>query len=203
MAENHSIQSLIGEITSSRGLSYSNRYKVQFGPPGSRVDPSEYTPPQWGDMDLLCTSFTWPGNQITSIERRIGTGVQKVAYGYLQPEISATFMATNNGEAFHWLYEWQQKAMPTRNASGYHTPKYLEDYVADLRVFQLDKTGKVVRGAHIVGAYPTTVNPVTYANTNENQVVELSCEFSYRRWYALNDGLVESMFIPVETTNNL
>lgn len=140
-------------------------------------------------FDTYCDSVTMPGKQILSVDRRIGTSFQKVAYGYATPDIAASFLVSSD----HWiplkLKEWQHQAVFGKNQGGYHVPSYKNEYVKTITIHQLDKKGNKLGGVKLLKAYPTSVNSMEFSNAGESQILRITCEFSYHRFYDINpDG---------------
>jgi len=164
---------------------FQNRYLLSINPIGGE------------SFDVFCDSVTMPGKQVLSVDRRIGTSFQKVAYGYATPDISASFLVSDD----HWiplkLKEWQHQAVFGKNQNGYHVPSYQDEYVKDITIHQLDKKGNKLLGVKLVKAYPTTVNSMEFSNAGESQILRITCEFSYHRFYDINPDGKEAGILPL------
>lgn len=137
------------------------------------------------ESNILCTAVTWPSQQLLSTERRIGATTRKVTYGYANPDIAATFLMDEHGSSWSWLRDWQKQAMPNRDRDGVHYPRYFKEYVKNIEIYQLDKNGNRMHGVKIIDAYPTSLNAMQFGNEQEG-LLEVSCEFSYTRFFDID-----------------
>lgn len=104
----YSIEQLKGEIGRGGGVAKSNLFRVLMP-----VIPEIYlnstgldvATPQ--SLNILCTRATVPGRQLLTNERTIGTVTQKVAYGYVNDDISFSFLGLNNFVVRKYLEDWQ------------------------------------------------------------------------------------------------
>jgi hypothetical protein len=57
-----------------------------------------------------------------------------------------------------------------------------ENYKIDLTVNQYSKDGNIIRSYTLVGAFPTTIGPITLNWESANQIEEFSVTFAYDYW---------------------
>lgn len=77
------------------------------------------------------------------------------------------------------LETWMNGMNEHRNNTGLTN---VSDYIADLKVEQLDKAGRVIKRYNFVGAFPTSLSPIDLAYDANDQIEEFTCEWSYQYW---------------------
>ena len=76
---------------------------------------------------------------------------------------------------------WMNGMNEHRNNTGLTN---VADYVADLKVEQLDKAGDVIKAYNFIGAFPTVLSPIDLAYDANDQIEEFTCDWSYQYWTA-------------------
>lgn len=74
---------------------------------------------------------------------------------------------------------WMNGMNEHRNNTGLVN---VADYIADLKVEQLDKAGDVIKTYNFIGAFPTVLSPIDLAYDANDQIEEFTCEWSYQYW---------------------
>lgn len=151
-------------------------------------------------LNLLCNSVTLPGKQILTNDRRVGLEFQKIAYGYAVDDVSMTFYALNDYGIKKYLDNWMGTIVDEEN----HTVAYKSDYERDIRIHQLRKPiinksfdigplginvglgAGTVYSVQLLKAFPTTVSAIELNNELDG-LIQVTCQFSYTRWKAIND----------------
>lgn len=154
-----------------------------------------------GDLNLLCNSVTMPGKQVLTNDRRIGLEYQKVAYGYAVQDVSMTFYVLNDYGVKKYFDKWYS----TTVFDDAQIVPYKDSYVRDIRIHQLRKPivnkdfniGPVnidvgigqgtPYSVRLIDAFPTTVNAIELNNELDG-LVQISVEFSYTNWEAVDDN---------------
>jgi len=179
----------------------SNRFKVTFNLPSGITS---------GTTSSNSTTTSTLTKAITSIAKIIsaysGATVKQLSFNCDQTEIPGrnlvTSEATYNGDTiktvygstygihpftFHCskdLYEkviidkWQELAYNPLS----HTSAYLDEYTTDIRIDALNRADEVEYSVILKNAYPVNCNALTYANSEENNMVPLMVTFNYKRW---------------------
>ena len=131
-------------------------------------------------FSIYCRATNMPGKQILSVDRRVGLTYNKIAYGYASEDVGLSFQLTENYFIKSYFEAWQQSAVVS-NSPGAHFPKFRDEYVQDVSIFQLGMDGKVKHKIKLLKAYPTTVNAIQF-NDASGEPTELSVQLSYKRW---------------------
>ena len=185
-----------GLIANKDGIARTNTFRVQLPTlPGATRE----------EINLLCKDVNLPGRQITTRERTIGLTTKPMAYGYLSQDVSMTFQVLNDYGIKEYFERWQ-------NLSVNQTTKeigYKSDYAFPVKIQQLRKginlpsynkrlgifelnvdqitTADVVYECELIGAFPTTMNPISF-NNDQDGLVELNVQFSYTNWKSTFTG---------------
>ena len=195
-----SVDQLSSLITSKGGIAQPNLWKVQL--PSLRGVTSSY------DLNLLCRDVQLPGRQIVTQERTIGMKSKKVAYSYLQEDVSMTFLVLNDYGIKEYFETWHEQIIDFDTKEL----RYKDTYTYDITISQLKKKRKkgatlnfninlnadtladvfdfdikrdeVVYECKLINAFPTTVNALQL-NNEQNGLLELNVQLSYDDWKTL------------------
>jgi hypothetical protein len=92
------------------------------------------------NLSLFCSNVTLPSRQLSTVERRINTDLDQVAYGYVNPNISMTFRIMNNQSVRTYFENWQSRALgAVSDTDGEYVSAYPDDYVQPIHIYQLRK----------------------------------------------------------------
>ena len=150
-------------------------------------------------LNLLCKDVNLPGRQIITRERTIGIVNKKMAYGYLNEDISMTFHVLNDFGVKQYFETWQNLAV-NQNTKEIG---YKKDYSFPVKIQQLKKgigfpvynkslgifeinvdfitREDIVYECELIDAFPTTMNAVQL-NNDLDGLVELNVQLSYTNW---------------------
>ena len=196
------IDKLKSTIGKRGGIAKANRFKVMFTPPQQsllNIDPGAiFTSVISGDginlkslindprdISMLCTSASIPGRQFSTDEVTMHKQTVKMPYGFIDEDISMTFLLTNDMYMKKMFDNWTQSII---NDDTY-TLGYKKDYTTDVIIQQLNADNKVVYGAKLENAFPITIAPIEYSNDADG-ISKLTVTFAYDK-YKL-EGAVES-----------
>jgi hypothetical protein len=196
------IDKLKSTIGKRGGIAKANRFKVMFTPPQQsllNIDPGAiFTSVISGDgidlkslindprdISMLCESASIPGRQFSTDEVTMHKQTVKMPYGFIDEDISMTFLLTNDMYMKKMFDNWTQSII---NDDTY-TLGYKKDYTTDVIIQQLNADNKVVYGAKLENAFPITIAPIEYSNDADG-ISKLTVTFAYDK-YKL-EGAVES-----------
>lgn len=119
------IDQLKSTISQGGGVAKANLFLVQLPPLGDiRTE----------TLNLLCKSTTLPGRRIMTQERQIGTHNQKIAYGYVVPEVTLTFTLLNDYKVKTYFDNWMELCISQDQSQI----QYSTNYTRSLRIFQVE-----------------------------------------------------------------
>ena len=127
---------------------------------------------------MLCQSATIPGRQITTFETTDRDAARKIPYGYIDMEVNATFLLTEDYYMKTIFDNWMQVVF---NTDDYH-PNYKDKFVTDVRIQQLDHKNNPIYGVVLQNAYPTSITDITLDNTATDAISNFTVTFSYDKW---------------------
>lgn len=135
------------------------------------------------DLSLRITGVSFPGKNIrtTTDENTYGPSyevAQGLTYG---EEITIEFLLKNNHEERLVFNAWQDFIISptTYNAS------YYDEYVSNMRVWQLDENENKTAGIEISNVFPKTVNAIEYSNESTSAIIKASVGMSFKEWIPL------------------
>tara|TARA_R100000951_G_C2641758_1_gene181177 strand:+ start:53 stop:730 length:678 start_codon:yes stop_codon:yes gene_type:complete len=196
-----SIENLLSTIASKDGIALPNIYRVYL-PSFSYLGPRE--------MDVLCTSVNLPGRQIMTLDKKIGSIFEKVAYDQAYDDINMSFLMLNDYGARKYFESWQNLALDQDT----YTIGYKTDYARNVKIQQLRKgldinapnlfqsvasrfadqildnidlpinigAKDVVYECELMDAFPTTMDMIQLGNSQNDQVLQLNVQLSYKNW---------------------
>ena len=197
----NSIENLLGTIAGKDGIALPNIYRVYL-PSFSYLGPRE--------MDVLCTSVNLPGRQIMTVDKKIGTIFEKVAYDQAYDDVNMSFLMLNDYGARKYFETWQNLAIDQDS----YTVGYKTDYARTVKIQQLKKgvdikapsllrsvasrfgdqildnldigvnigSEDVIYECELIDAFPTTMDMVQLGNDLNDQVLQLNVQLSYKNW---------------------
>ena len=160
------------------------------------------------ELNVLCKDVVLPGRQILTNERMVGMKPTKQAYGFAQDDVSLTFHLLNDYKVKQYFDEWTSRVVS--NSPPYEL-NYPNEYSGDVVIQQIQQghgdqsfdvfdfnlgslnvdidikkqgeASKIIYTCKLENAFPTTINAINF-NNEQNGLVELNVQLSYRNWSA-------------------
>jgi hypothetical protein len=198
MANN--IDQLKGVVSAKRGFAAPNLFRV-FLPTFANVGSME--------VDMLCSSVNMPGRQIMTVDRKIGSIFEKVAYDQAYDDVNLSFYVLNDYGIRKYFEAWQNLALDQDT----YTVGYKNEYARDVKIQQLRKgftlpiyqspfltfdflgggildldidinirPEDVVYELELIDAFPTTMDLIQLGNDQNDMVLQLNVQLSYKNW---------------------
>ena len=195
-----SIDKLKSVVSQKRGFAIPNLYKVML-PNFANISVEE--------INVICSSVNMPGRQIMSVDRKIGTIFEKVAYDQAYDDISLSFYVLNDYGIRKYFEAWQNLALDQETQEigykneysrdvkiqqlrkGFSLPLYQSPFMKwdflgggmlDLDIDIDIKKEDVVYEVHLMDAYPTTMDLITLGNDQTDSILTLNVQLSYKNW---------------------
>lgn len=198
----NTIEQLKGLVSTKGGMARPNLFQVILPTnfPGSNISTNE--------INLLCSSVTLPGRQVQTLERQIGTKVEKIANGAVVDDVTFTFRVLNDYGIKRYFEQWQKVAY---NPNTYQIG-YKSDYARDVTINALKRgqgfpvydasttlfpksafpininldinlvsSALIVNQTKLIGAWPVTISSIDL-NNEQDGLVEYTVQLAYTKW---------------------
>ncbi len=197
----NTIEQFKGTISSGGGLARTNLFQVILPAiPGATISAS--------DINILCSSVTLPGRQVQTMERLIGTKVEKIANGAVMDDVTFTFRVLNDYGIKKYFEAWQKIAYnPDTYQIGYKSDYGKQVVINQLKkgqgfpVFDVSTTlfpkspfpinigldvnlvssSMIINQTKLFGAWPVTINSIDLNNELDG-LVEYTVQLAYTKW---------------------
>ena len=160
------------------GLSQPNRFNMIFTPPKLSLINLDFGNLLANALGGNLTLKDLIGRQITTFDTEARDASRKIPYGYLDTEVVATFLLTEDYYMKTIFDNWMEVVFDT---SSYHA-NWKDDFVTDVRIQQLNKKGNPVYGVVLEAAYPTSITEIALDNTLTDAIGSFTVTFSYDKW---------------------
>lgn len=207
----NSIDQLKGAVAAKKGFAAPNIFKV-FLPSFAKVGSQE--------VDVLCTAVNMPGRQIMTIDKKIGTIFEKIAYDQAYDDINMSFYVLNDYGIRKYFEAWQNLALDQDS----YTVGYKSDYAQNVKIQQLRKIyglpvyqspeydinfgldisasglniditirpEDVVYEVELIDAFPTTMDLLSLGNGLNDQILQLDVQLSYKNWKSNSGSIINA-----------
>lgn len=192
-------------VGKGNGFARANLYSVLLPSFGSGADTAR-------NLSLFCSSVSLPARQLSTVERTIGVDTQKVAYGYVNDDVSMTFRVLNDQATREYFENWQKTVLGLGEQDGEAVVNYADDYCFPVHIYQLRKgtslpvldrdfnvglgpinvnlnvdldigtSGLATYHWILERAYPVSIQNETLSDASQNTVSEITVQFAYKKW---------------------
>ena len=171
------LNSFVTKITKA-GVAKSNRFEVRITPPNSL---REFTD-DGRLVSLYCDISNLPGmSVITKGLRLFGPAYQRPVSSEFNGEaINMTFYLDRDMRIKAFFDAWMFR---TVNPNSFNV-NYAEDYIAEIKISQLDENDKPTYSVYLEDAFPRAMSLVDLSAGATSQAGRLNMTFAYRRWFA-------------------
>jgi len=136
------------------------------------------------DISLLCETASLPGRTINTADYQTNMKVRKMPQGYLNDDVSFTFLLTGDMYIKNTFTQWQDSIVNTENK----TAKYKDDFTSTVIIQQLNDNNDPAYTCRLLKAYPVSISQIDLGNTNENTISRVTVTFAYDDWDEQNLG---------------
>jgi hypothetical protein len=131
-----SIDDFKAQLSRRNGLAMANRYRAVISLPPSISGRF----PETAALDLLCDATGLPGRQITTIDYQAHKQVIKVPYGFMNEDVTFTFLLTGDYHAKKVFDAWAESIIDFSN----YRAKYLDQHVSTIQIYQTSNNASSV-----------------------------------------------------------
>lgn len=129
-------------------------------------------------VNILCHTASMPQRSLLTYTHRQLNAPINVPYSQEYQPVSFIFYGDGNMEVREYFDIWQQAVVNIRS----NTLNFMSEYVADVIIHQLDKSGNRTYSVRLYEAYPSMVSALDYSSTNTNQIQNVSIVLMYKYW---------------------
>lgn len=156
-------------------------------------------------LDLMVEQTDLPGKNLTTTDIKYNGDFHKLPYSTVYDAQQFVFRVSREMYERNIMDEWMNLIYDPQT----HEIEYMDNYVSNIVINQLDEKDRVTYAIVLKDAFPVTCNPMTVSNEDNNQFHRLSVSFAYRKWAregeaeskpgSLIDSLSETPFGPLLT----
>lgn len=156
-------------------------------------------------LDMMIEQVELPGKNITTTEVKYNGDFFKMPYAVVYEAQQFVFRASRDMYEKNVLDEWSNLIFNPRT----HEVSYMDDFVTNIIINQLDEQDNIVYSVLLKDAYPVMQPGIILSNEDTNQWMRLSVSFMYRRWERVGesenkpnsvvDSLSDTPFGPIVT----
>jgi len=171
------LNNFITKITKT-GVAKTNRFEVRISPPEALQEFKND-----GELvSLYCDISNLPGmSVITKGLRLYGPAYQRPVSSEFNGEaINMTFYLDRDMRVKAFFDSWMFRTVDPNSFNV----NYAKDYIAKIKISQLDENDKPTYSVYLQDAFPRAMSLVDLSAGATNQAGRLNMTFAYRKWYA-------------------
>ena len=160
-----------------QGLASPNKFEVIFSRIPIKVKGVDPTT----QLSLMCDQVSLAGRDVQAVlDLQYGIRRQVVYNAPAYTPLSLSFLCTDKMDEKRILDEWNNKCV---SVGGGFNVAYYNDYIGDLDVYVLDRSGKNrTYHMHYHEVYPKTVTAVEMNHGTTNATMRVTAEIQYAYW---------------------
>jgi len=136
-------------------------------------------------IDLYCESASIAGRNLNSlVEIQYGRRREMVYNAPAYTPVTLSFYCSEGLREKGYFDAWNNMIIPSME--GYNVA-YYKEYIGEMKVHTLDRTGEISNTIHYKECYPKTISAVELNHNTTNATARLTVEMQYSWW--------ETMFI--------
>jgi hypothetical protein len=105
----------------------------------------------------------------------------KLPYSAQYDDITFNFNVSGDYAERQFFELWQSAVVNTDNG----TLNFYDEYVSNIIMRSLNKTGEAVYSIELINAYPIAIGGLDHAYADQDSVLQLSVTFTYEHWKQL------------------
>ena len=178
------------------GVAKTSDFEVRINPPEKLARVTEMT----RELSFRADTVEIPGRTAMTIDHRFSNNgpINKVPYAQLYPDVTITFLLSDDLGEKKYMELWQSKMLDTTPSNGVaagqlykHTGfnvKYFDDYKSTINIKQYDRTGLEQNEIILIDAYPIIINGIQMG-WGDDSIAKLSVQFALR-YYEIKSPVV-------------
>ena len=136
-------------------------------------------------LEIMLESTELPGKNLTTTEVKYNGDYYKIPYANVYETQSFMFRCSRDMYEKNIIDEWMKLIFePTSHAIG-----YMDDYVTNITINQLNEQDEIVYSVILKDAYPSLCAPISVSHEDRDNYARLQCQFMYRRWQKVEENI--------------
>lgn len=182
----------------TNGVMRPNRYHVEFNlPPGVLGEQNGFVHPSVtvgairardfamnsvGSINIKCHTAMFPQRSLATSERLQNSSPFRTPYSANYDPVTFSFYADGRADTRRYLDLWQNTVINV----GSNTLNFYNEFVSDIRMWNVNEAGRRTYGVRLFEAYPLAVGALDISFANMNNFQNIISSFAYRRWETLD-----------------
>lgn len=182
-----------------KGFARQNRYRVEFhlpkgipaGTAGANTDATNGTIQQLDNyfngsqgINIKCHTATFPQRSLLTSGITQNSAEFRVPYSVTYDPVSFSFYADSEMDTRDYFEVWQSAVANYSN----NTMNFFEEYVADVKLFQLDATGKDTYGVTLFQAWPLNIAAIDVSYSSMDTTQSTMVTMAFKSWLPWNNN---------------
>lgn len=147
-------------------------------------------------LSLMCETTQLPGKAFNTTEVKYNAEQYVTPYSVTFDVQRFVFYSSADMYERSVLDLWMDYILDMDN----NTLKYMDEYVTDIVIHQLDVLDRPIYSIRLIDAYPVQLSPAELSHSTQNGVARVDCGFAYKRWEVVNHNKDTSVLGGLEKT---
>lgn len=136
-----------------------------------------------GGIDIKCHNATFPQRSLLTSEHRQNSAPFRVPYSSTYDPVTFSFYADSTLDTREYFEIWQGAVVNF----GTNTMNFYDEFVADIKMFQLNDLGEDSYSVELIEAYPINIGIVDSSYAQQNAYQTITVTMSFRSWKPNNN----------------
>ena len=169
------------------GFARPNRYRINISGRGPAAAGGNTEA-----LYMMCESISFPGQNMMSTADSLRFGPERefitgVSYG----PISASFICSPDMREKRFFERWQEQTIDLTTWE----PKYYNDYIGNMKIYQLDRDNRATYVVELFEVYPKTVTEQALGYASNDAYQTIAVELDYHHWKYANERSPQAAYV--------
>ena len=136
-------------------------------------------------LEIMVESTDIPGKSLTTTEVKYNGDFYKIPYANVYETQQFIFRCSRDMYEKNIIDDWMNLIFnPTT-----HTIGYMDNFVTNITINQLNEQDEIVYSVILKDAYPSLCAPLPVSNEDRDTFARVQCQFMYRRWQKAEENV--------------
>lgn len=136
-------------------------------------------------LDIMAEGTEIPGKNLASTDVKYNSATHTLPYGTVYTDIEFVFKCSKDLFEKNIIDDWMGYIIDPATSEV----RYMDEYVTDIIINQLDNQDNVVYSVTLKDAYPTLCNPMGVSNADRDTFHLLNTTFAYTTWVKTHEDV--------------